>query len=156
MKEIPFEYQLDPGIDEPFAIPEDNVGLRDTIFTRAQSFGVSVKCPYKVVAYPTYAVIIHGTVETQLKPKNGVFIIPLGFQLRIPPEVALYHRSIFPNHALDFIVDRSDKPKQNSYRVNLYLKVPEASGVIIERDTPVLKIMPLVDTDYNFHYRKKT
>ncbi len=154
MREIPFEYQLDTGVDEPFVIPEDNVSLRETLFSKAQSFGVEIKTPFKIIITPDVTKFQQGQVETIVKPKHDLLHIPLGFRLRIPPDVAYYHRVLVP-FGLDFIVDRTDLSEQTSYKVNLYLKVPEDNSLTIEKDTPVLKIMPIVDTDYNFHYRKK-
>ena len=155
IKEIPFEYTLDPTIGEPFVKPDDNTALRETIFTRADSFGTTVITPYSIIITPESVVLGHGSGSTRIDTEDKDFItIPLGIQLRIPEKIAFYHKALVP-FGRDFIVERSDKPLQHSYNVNLYLAVTKTEGLTILKGTPVLKIMPITDADYNFHYRKK-
>lgn len=149
--QITFEYKLTETDEEPFLIPEGSTRTRNDIFDQAQGFGIEIMMPWNTWITGHVASIMEGTVENRKNAdEEGLLIIPLGFKLRVADGVAFYHESLVES-GLDFIVDQSVKVW---YKVNLYLKTDSESRIFVKKGAPVLKIMPIPDSDYNFSYRR--
>lgn len=125
--------------------------ISDDIFDKARNFGTEIMIPWDTWITGHTASIMEGTIENQKNADDeGLIIIHLGFELRVADGIAFYHKNLVES-GLDFIVDQS---KKVWYRVNLYLKTTPESRIFIKKGTPVLKIMPITDSDYNFSYRR--
>jgi len=149
---IPFKYRL-TGISEPPFTPPVTENEHDrSIFSMAENFGITIILAYEVNITSTGGSINQPGMTTLIKKSEngGPVIVPLGIQIEIPSKIAFYHRGLHPK-SLDYVVDRTMK---DWYNVNLYLKVEQADNYVLNEGTPVLKIMPLIDTHYQFNYKR--
>jgi len=149
---IPINYKLTGISYPPFAPPVADNDYDRTIFSIAENFGVTVILAYDVNITSTGGTVNQPNMTTQLKKvdEEGLVIVPLGIELSVPPDIALYNQGLLPQ-SLDFVVDRTMK---EWYNVNLYLKVEQADDYILKQGTPVLKIMPLMNANYQFNYKR--
>ena len=151
VKEIPFLYELTSISEPPFIIPDSDSQHNSDIFSVAENFGTVISLPYDVNITSTGGSIKEPSVTTQLKKvENGPVIVPLGFRLHIPKDMAFYHENLL-KQGVNFLIDWTMK---DWYRVNLYLKVEQAQDYMIEQGTPVLRVLPLTDASYQFTYKR--
>lgn len=155
MRNIIIQYELASWLkpENIFSIPDTTIQNSEDMFAKARSFGVHLKCPFKIRISPFVMGDILMThrgkkeVNFTLKPDwdKKLVIVPLGLKLYRPQYMSMLHIPLVKN-GLPYLID---KTTQDPYNVNLYLTTKFNT---IQRDDLLMQIIPIVEEPYSIQY----
>lgn len=164
MKEFLIEYQSTPygaKIITPSPQAQQDLGP----ILKAEAYGFALDCPFLVLTKLSEELLEvvwrDGSVsEIRLNNSTECFTIFLGIRLVLPDGEALLF-SPQSKFASSYLIDRSMLDNE-LFRVNLFLpkdKLKDIRGNILpyletKEGDILLKVVPLVDTHYQFTYRR--
>lgn len=149
MNQIIIEYKQTSEEGLNFIFPRSSVQLSNDMFDKAKSYGVILALPFDLQIQEEKAWLygIEQKAVVRVRPRNGLFIIPLGLELRVPENHALFHIDLLRS-THNFVIDSTFK---EWYKANLYLL---ATPGFFKKGIPALQILPIPDVMYDFVYRR--
>ena len=133
--EITIEYKCQEK-GASFIVPEPDIQMSIQEVHKAESYGIYISGPKQLILDPK-------------ELANGQYRFDLGMELKLPDRYAMLHQGLIED-SVDYIVDSSSVNEW--YKVYLYSKSNE---VLFSPDKAVLKIIPILDKQYSFIYKKR-
>ena len=152
MEQIVIEYKHTSERGPHFLFPDNLTQMSNDMFNKAKTYGITLGLPFHLQIQGGRAHLSEEKEpgvggESIIESKNGLLIIPMGLEIKVPNTYALFHIDLLRS-THNFVIDKKIK---EWYRVNLYLL---ATHSYFEKGTPALKLLPIADTLYDFTYSR--
>ena len=132
---IPIEYKLTEG-GSNFIVPDPGIQMSIQEVHKAESYGIYISGPDQLIIEPE-------------ELANGQYRFNLGMDLKLPERYAMLHQGLIEG-SVDYIVDSTSVNEW--YRLYLY---SNSNEVLFRPKDAVLKIIPILDIEYSFVYKKR-
>jgi len=151
--DCPFEFEQEDWANDIIVPKSQTVKpIKNSPFLKAYNFGFTIPLSFPLWLKGDKAIFRISGIDTVIEAKGGNYLIPLGFKIFFNKEYAIYNVHEIDRNSIDYIVDK-DSHKDCVYTPKLLLK-QRMRGSFPE-GIPAIKIIPLLDFNYNFVYRRR-
>ena len=154
--EIDIEYQReDWGAN--FHVPEAKEQMSSLTFDKANSFGFKITSPctfnYSWKEEPKFTTHDFDPWEMDYLIHDDGISFYTGLAIKLPPRTCFLVQALF-DEGRDYVLDNGDGKSFENIR--LYLKKQIYKDVVyIQKDQPILRILPIPDMAYSYQYRRR-
>lgn len=159
MPRLPVEYAREPEGGAQFEMASPETQMSSNPLSQAAAYGFTLLLPFNLSVNLKGAIIEQDGTTTEIKPgEEGFIVVYLGLRLAVPPETAFINLAKI-QMAEDYVIDGKFKEQlgRSWYKVNLYFSIEKLQEPItwyFSKGTPVIKVVPVPDWDYEFVYKR--